>query len=186
MKVLALKSSIVGDNSFSSKLIDYFVENTNAEVKIRDLAADPVPVLDIAALGALNTPDSDIQKLSNEFIAELQDVDLVVVAAPMYNFNIPTQLKNYIDFIQRAGVTFRYSAEGPEGLIKNTRALCISTRGGFHAANGTDTVVPVVKNALGLIGIPADFVLVEGLNIDKATADAAMEKARKEILTYAK
>lgn len=127
--VLVLKSSILAGYSQSSQLADSFVDEWKAAhgsdgITVRDLAANPLPVLDGELVGALRPSDAALTprqqealNLSDELIAELKAHDIVVIAAPMYNFNIPTQLKNYFDLVARAGVTFRYSENGPEGLI---------------------------------------------------------------------
>ncbi len=108
-KVLVLKSSILATYSQSNQLADFFVEqwanaHSNDTITVRDLAAQPIPVLDGELVGAMRPSDAPLtprQKealaLSDELIAELQANDTIVIAAPMYNFNIPTQLKNYFD-----------------------------------------------------------------------------------------
>lgn len=196
-KVLVLKSSILAGYSQSSQLADFYVEQAKAqgkEVTVRDLAANPIPVLDGELVGAMRpseTPLSPRQQealdLSNELIAELQAHDEVVIAAPMYNFNIPTQLKNYFDLIARAGVTFRYTEAGPEGLVKGKKAVVISSRGGIHKDTPTDLLTPYVKLFLGFIGITdVEFVFAEGIAYgpevaSKATAEA--KDAIKQIVT---
>lgn len=128
-KVLVLKSSILAGYSQSNQLSDYFVEqwrekHSADEITVRDLAANPIPVLDGELVGALRPSDAPLTPrqqealaLSDELIAELKSHDVIVIAAPMYNFNISTQLKNYFDLVARAGVTFRYTENGPEGLV---------------------------------------------------------------------
>ena len=92
------------------------------------------PVLDGELVGALRPSDAPLTPrqqealaLSDELIAELQAHDVIVINAPMYNFNIPTQLKNYFDLVARAGVTFRYTENGPEGLVKGKRAVVLTS-----------------------------------------------------------
>ncbi|MBP2197839.1 FMN-dependent NADH-azoreductase [Pantoea cypripedii] len=194
-KVLVLKSSILAGYSQSSQLADFYVEQAKSkgdEVTVRDLAADPIPVLDGELVGALRPSDTPLSPrqqealtLSDALIAELQAHDVVVIAAPMYNFNIPTQLKNYFDLIARAGVTFRYTEAGPEGLVKGKRAVILSSRGGIHKDTPTDLLTPYVKVFLGFIGITdVNFVFAEGIAYGpevatKATSDA--KDAIKEI-----
>ncbi|MDE1187937.1 MAG: FMN-dependent NADH-azoreductase [Pantoea sp.] len=194
-KVLVLKSSILAGYSQSSQLADFYVEQAKSngdEVTVRDLAADPIPVLDGELVGALRPSDAPLSPrqqealaLSDALIAELQAHDVVVIAAPMYNFNIPTQLKNYFDLIARAGVTFRYTEAGPEGLVKGKRAVILSSRGGIHKDTPTDLLTPYVKLFLGFIGITdVNFVFAEGIAYGpevatKATSDA--KDAIKEI-----
>lgn len=196
-KVLVLKSSILAGYSQSSQLADFYIEQAKAqgkEVTVRDLTANPIPVLDGELVGAMRPSDTPLSPrqqealdLSDELIAELQAHDEVVIAAPMYNFNIPTQLKNYFDLIARAGVTFRYTEAGPEGLVKGKTAVVISSRGGIHKDTPTDLLTPYVKLFLGFIGITdVEFVFAEGIAYgpevaSKATAEA--KDAIKQIVT---
>ncbi|STU71400.1 FMN-dependent NADH-azoreductase [Klebsiella pneumoniae subsp. ozaenae] len=119
---------------------------------MRDLAANPIPVLDGELVGALRPSDAPLTPrqqealaLSDELIAELKGNDVIVIAAPMYNFNIPTQLKNYFDLVARAGVTFRYTEKGPEGLVTGKRAVVVTSRGGIHKDTPTDLVTPYLS-----------------------------------------
>ncbi|ORM75454.1 FMN-dependent NADH-azoreductase [Pantoea deleyi] len=191
-KVLVLKSSILAGYSQSSQLADFYVEQAKAqgkEVTIRDLAANPIPVLDGELVGAMRPSDTplsarqqDALNLSDELIAELQAHDEVVIAAPMYNFNIPTQLKNYFDLIARAGVTFRYTEAGPEGLVTGKKAVVISSRGGIHKDTPSDLLTPYVKLFLGFIGITdVEFVLAEGIAYGPEVASKATAEAKDAI-----
>ncbi|MGT3352565.1 FMN-dependent NADH-azoreductase [Yersinia enterocolitica] len=194
-KVLVLKSSILATYSQSNQLADFFVEQWKAahagdEITVRDLAAQPIPVLDGELVGALRPSDAELTPrqqealaLSDELIAELQSNDVIVMAAPMYNFNIPTQLKNYFDLIARAGVTFRYTEKGPEGLITGKRAIILTSRGGIHKDTPTDLVVPYLRLFLGFIGITdVEFVFAEGIAYGPEVATKAQADA-KELLT---
>lgn len=194
-KVLVLKSSILATYSQSNQLADFFVEQWKAahagdEITVRDLAAQPIPVLDGELVGALRPSDAALTPrqqealaLSDELIAELQANDVIVMAAPMYNFNIPTQLKNYFDLIARAGVTFRYTEKGPEGLITGKRAIILTSRGGIHKDTPTDLVVPYLRLFLGFIGITdIEFVFAEGIAYGPEVATKAQADA-KELLT---
>lgn len=194
-KVLVLKSSILATYSQSNQLADFFVEQWKAahagdEITVRDLAAQPIPVLDGELVGALRPSDAELTPrqqealaLSDELIAELQANDVIVIAAPMYNFNIPTQLKNYFDLIARAGVTFRYTEKGPEGLITGKRAIILTSRGGIHKDTPTDLVVPYLRLFLGFIGITdVEFVFAEGIAYGPEVATKAQADA-KELLT---
>lgn len=190
-KVLVLKSSILATYSQSNKLADFFVEqwgqtHGNDTITVRDLAANPVPVLDGELVGALRPSEApltprqqDALALSDELIAELQANDTIVMAAPMYNFNIPTQLKNYFDLIARAGVTFRYTENGPEGLVKGKRAIILTSRGGIHKGTQTDLVEPYLRLFLGFIGITdVEFVFAEGIAFGPEVATKAQEDAQ--------
>ena len=191
-KVLVLKSSILAGYSQSGQLADFYVEQAKSagdDVTVRDLAANPIPVLDGELVGALRPSEAPLTPrqqealaLSDELIAELQAHDTVVIAAPMYNFNIPTQLKNYFDLIARAGVTFRYTEAGPEGLVKNKRAVIISSRGGIHKDTPTDLLTPYVKLFLGFIGITdVNFVFAEGIAYGPEVATKASTEAKEAI-----
>lgn len=191
-KVLVLKSSILAGYSQSSQLADFYIEQAQAkgdQITVRNLAANPVPVLDGELVGALRPSDAPLSPrqqealaLSDELIAELQAHDVIVMAAPMYNFNIPTQLKNYFDLIARAGVTFRYTEAGPEGLVKGKRAVILSSRGGIHKDSPSDLLTPYVKLFLGFIGITdVEFVLAEGIAYGPEVATKATSEAKDAI-----
>ncbi|RPD97838.1 FMN-dependent NADH-azoreductase [Candidatus Pantoea deserta] len=191
-KVLVLKSSILAGYSQSSQLADFYVDEAKAkgdQVTVRDLAANPIPVLDGELVGALRPSDAPLTPrqqealdLSNALIEELQAHDVVVIAAPMYNFNIPTQLKNYFDLVARAGVTFRYTEAGPEGLVKGKRAVILSSRGGIHKDTPSDLLTPYVKLFLGFIGITdVNFVFAEGIAYGPEVATKATDDAKNAI-----
>ncbi|MFM2483002.1 FMN-dependent NADH-azoreductase [Celerinatantimonas sp. YJH-8] len=190
-KVLVLKSSILGDYSQSSKLIDEFTQGLDAELTIRDLAVTPIPVLDGELIGALsgngelNARQQDVLALSDQLIKEAKEADLIVMAAPMYNFGIPTQLKTWIDLIARAGVTFRYTETGPVGLIDNTKVLVVSSRGGLHKNGGTDHMTPYLKTLLGFLGMTdVEFVYAEGLAMGDEVAAPQLEQAKAQLAAY--
>ncbi len=193
-KVLVLKSSILAGYSQYNQLSDYFVEqwreqHSADQVTVRDLAANPVPVLDGELVGALRPSDAALTPrqqaalaLSDELIAELKEHDIVVIAAPMYNFNIPTQLKNYFDLVARAGVTFRYTEKGPEGLITGKRAVILTSRGGIHKDTPTDLLVPYLNLFLGFIGITdVNYVFAEGIAYGPEVATKAQSDAKAAI-----
>jgi FMN-dependent NADH-azoreductase len=192
-KVLVLKSSILAGYSQSGQLSDYFVEQWREqhpadEITVRDLAANPIPVLDGELVGALRPAmpadprQQEALALSDELIAELQAHDVIVINAPMYNFNIPTQLKNYFDLVARAGVTFRYTENGPEGLVKGKRAVVLTSRGGIHKDTPTDLVAPYLSVFLGFIGITdVNFVFAEGIAYGPEVATKAQTDAKAAI-----
>ncbi|WP_241622872.1 FMN-dependent NADH-azoreductase [Rosenbergiella australiborealis] len=191
-KVLILKSSILAEYSQSNHLADFYAEQAKAKgdtVTIRDLAANPIPVLDGELVGALRpseAPLSDRQQkaltLSDQLIEELKAHDVIVFGAPMYNFNISTQLKNYFDLIARAGVTFRYTDKGPEGLITGKKAVVLSTRGGIHKDTPTDLVTPYLALFLGFIGLTdVTTVLAEGMAYGPEFATKSLDQAKAEI-----
>ncbi|MCM2972494.1 FMN-dependent NADH-azoreductase [Larsenimonas suaedae] len=193
-RLLVLKSSILATYSQSTQLADYTIEQWRARhgddsVTVRDLAESPVPMLDNELIGAIRPSDApmsarqeEVHELSNALIDELKAHDTIVITAPMYNFSIPTQLKAYFDLIARAGVTFRYTENGPEGLLENKQALVITTRGGIHKGTAEDMVAPYVATFLGFIGITdVETVYAEGLAMGQESAEQAQASAREEI-----
>lgn len=195
INILALKSSILGDYSSSSKLIDELLakyKQQQATITEHDLAQHPLPVLDGEIATAMRSPEelNDKQRnalvLSDKLISELVSADLLVIAAPMYNFMIPTQLKNWIDLVARAGKTFSYSEQGPKGLLSGTRAIIVTTRGGMHKEQASDQQIPYLKNILNFIGISdVEVVYAESLAMGPETAELNIEQARKQLSVFA-
>ncbi|AMO82504.1 MULTISPECIES: FMN-dependent NADH-azoreductase [Hafniaceae] len=196
--VLVLKSSILANYSQSNVLADYFVDqwrqqHSDDKIQVRDLAADPIPVLDGELVGALRPSDApltprqqDALELSNTLIEELQASDVIVITAPMYNFNISTQLKNYFDLVARAGVTFRYTEAGPEGLLKGKKVYVLTSRGGIHKDTNTDLVTPYLRVFLGFIGLTdVEFVFEEGIAYGPEMATKAQQDAKALITQLA-
>ncbi|WP_323990486.1 FMN-dependent NADH-azoreductase [Pseudomonas canadensis] len=177
MKLLHIDSSILGDNSASRQLSAGVVKAWQAaepgvEVTYRDVAAEGFNHFSGATLGALGTPADQRSaaqqheaELSAKTLAEFLAADAVVIAAPMYNFTIPTQLKAWIDRIAVAGQTFRYSEAGPEGLCGNKKVIVVSTSGGLHAGQATGVAhEDYLKVLLGFLGITdIEFVRAHGL-----------------------
>ncbi|KFA99378.1 FMN-dependent NADH-azoreductase [Vibrio sp. ER1A] len=171
-KTLVLKSSILGDYSQSNQIIDQAIEG-KSDVIIRDLATNPVPVLNMEVATALrgNSEDlapelQEIVKLSDDLIEELKSANKVIIAAPMYNFMIPTQLKNYFDLIARAGVTFTYTETGPVGLIQEKEVVVLTTRGGIHKDTSRNSMNDYLATILGFLGMTdVQFIYAEALNM---------------------
>jgi len=192
--VLQINSSLAGDAAASSVLADRVVAGLVARqpgtrVARRNLARDPLPHLDAARLGALakvaalRTPaESAVVAEADAVIAEVQAASHLVIAAPMYNFAAPSTLKSWFDHLARAGVTFRYTATGPEGLLRGKRATLVTTRGGVHRDGPEDHLVPYVRTMLAFVGITdVEVVYAEGLALGAAPRDAALDRARVEI-----
>ncbi|EIA3185442.1 TPA: FMN-dependent NADH-azoreductase [Vibrio parahaemolyticus] len=192
-RVLALKSSILGDYSQSNKLVEDFIKNVDQDkLTVRDLAANPLPVLDFAVATALRATEDLPQEqqavvdLSDTLIEEVKAADTLVIAAPMYNFTIPTQLKNWIDLIARAGVTFKYTENGVQGLIEGKKAIVVTTRGGIHKDSPTDNVTPYLRTVLGFVGITdVEFVYAEALNMGDDAASKGISEAQSQLSTMA-
>lgn len=187
--VLVLKSSILGNHSQSNGLIDHLVgalaDNTIVE---RNLAENPLPVLDGEIAMGLRGGDNLSEKqqsaleLSNTLIEEVKNSDTIVIGAPMYNFAIPTQLKNWFDLIARAGVTFSYTENGPVGLLTGKKVIIVTTRGGMHKDSATDTMIPYLKTVLGFVGLTdVNVVYSEALNMGDDMATKGIETAKADI-----
>ncbi|HEV7986789.1 MAG TPA: NAD(P)H-dependent oxidoreductase [Steroidobacteraceae bacterium] len=192
--LLQINASIQGESGQSSQLANRFVaawrtQHPEGRVVRRDLAADPVPHLTAERFGAfLTAPEqrSDAQhaiaNYSDTLIEELRRADVIVLGLPMYNFGIPSQLKAYFDHIARAGHTFRYTAQGPVGLLGGKKVYAFAARGGLYAGAPLDTQTPYVRDFLGFLGIrDVEFVFAEGLAIDAQRRDSALNAARARI-----
>ena len=194
MNILQVNSSARGESSHSTRLADRIVlrlrdADPEARLSVRDLNRDLHPVLDEAALAALFAPPEQrtpVQAarvaLDDVLIAEIKAADVVVLGVPMYNFGVPSQLKNWIDAISRAGVTFRYTANGPNGLLKGKTVYVALTRGGRYRNTPADTMVPYLKTVLSFLGMTAvHFVYAEGLALGAAAEESAIASAYEEI-----
>ena len=154
MNILQINSSARVAGSHSSNLANQVSarllgQHGDAKLTLRDLAVTPQPTLDETALQALFTPadqrtpeQADRVALDDALIAEVQAADVLVIGAPMYNFGISAQLKNWIDAISRAQVTFRYTANGQEGLLKGKKVYVVLTRGGLYRNTPNDKQMP--------------------------------------------
>jgi FMN-dependent NADH-azoreductase len=194
MKILQVNSSARSDASHSSRLSSAMVqriraENPGATLTVRDLSRTPHPPLDEFALGALFTgaeqrtgEQAARVKLDDALIAEIQAADVVVVGVPMYNFGIPSQLKNWIDAISRAQVTFRYTDKGPEGLLKGKRLYVALARGGMYRNTPNDPQVPYLRMAFGFLGMTdMQFVYAEGLGMGPEAEQQGLASAHAQI-----
>ena len=175
--LLQINTSLWGANGQSTQLAERFAaswlaNNPQGRVITRDLSSDPVPHLTAERFGAfLAKPEERtaeqqaIVAYSDELIAELNAADVITLSAPMYNFSIPSTLRAYFDHVGRAGVTFRYTAAGPEGLIKGKKAYVFVTRGGVYP-EAADTQTAYLRQFLGFIGITdIEFIYAEGLSM---------------------
>ncbi|MEB2518333.1 FMN-dependent NADH-azoreductase [Pseudomonas sp. YuFO20] len=195
MKLLHIDSSILGDNSASRLLSGEVVKAWQAAepstvVTYRDLAADAISHFSGATLVAAgtaaelrNAAQQHEAELSASTLAEFLAADAVVIAAPMYNFTIPTQLKAWIDRIAVAGQTFRYTEAGPEGLCGGKKVVIVSTSGGLHAGQATGVAhEDYLKVLFGFIGITdIEFVRAHGLAYGDEVRGKAMNDAQAQI-----
>ena len=202
MNILQINSSARsfanGQGSQSTRLGNELVErlraaNPAATLTLRDLTANPHPALDETALGALFTPADSRSAdqharvaLDHALIEEVKAADVLVIGVPMVNFGITSQLKNWIDAIAKAGITFQYTATGPVGLIKGKKVYAVLTRGGIYRDQPHDTQVPYLRQTLGFLGITdIEFIYAEGLNMGPDAEAKALASARADILRIA-
>ena len=187
-KILNVISSPRGAASNSIKLANAIIDRLKeqdpaAAVQTRDLTNGPFPHLEEAHLNAFFTPieqHTDENKAairhSNEAIQEIMDADVLVIGAPMYNFGISSVLKSWFDHIGRAGITFKYTAEGPVGLVTGKKAYIAVTTGGVYSSGDAvayDFVTPYIKAFLAFIGITdVTVVRAEGFAVQELQATA--------------
>jgi FMN-dependent NADH-azoreductase len=184
--LLQIQTSLFENNGQSSRLASNFANewiaaNPDGRVIVRDIGHEPVPHLTAERFQAFLAKPADrtpaqqaIAGFSDALIEELRTADVIVLGLPMYNFGVPSSLKAYFDHIARAGVTFRYTEKGPEGLLKGKKAYVFATRGGLYAGTAADTQTSFVRDFLRFIGIEdVEFVYAEGL----AMGDAPKQKA---------
>ena len=195
MNILQINSSARTDASHSSRIAASLVTRVARAapgphtVVVRDLARQPHPPLHEATLQALFTPvnqrtpaQSARVALDDALIDEVQAADVIVVGVPMYNFGIPAALKNWIDAISRAKVTFQYTASGPEGLLKGKTVYFALTRGGFYRDTPADSQVPYLKMTFSFLGMTdLRLVYAEGLALGADAEQQALEGAQAQI-----
>ena len=191
--VLLLKSSILADYSQSNKMADYFIQqwqekNPEDTVTVRDLVNEPIPAIDGEILAAFGPSDTKTEQqqahldLSNTLIEEIKAHDVIVIAAPMYNFTISSHLKHYFDFIARSGHTFKYTEQGSVGLLENKRAFVLTSRGGIYKDTPADTMVPYMTLFLNFLGIKdVEFIFAEGTALGTDSVEKAHEQAQLHI-----
>ncbi|WP_417684494.1 FMN-dependent NADH-azoreductase [Pseudidiomarina gelatinasegens] len=183
MNILHLDSGIFVDQSVSRKLsrdiVTHLSQSSGVKVTHRDLVTNAVPHLDADTL--LDNENT----LSAELIAEIQAADVLVIGAPMYNFTIPTQLKAWLDRVLKAGVTFKYTEQGPVGLLTGKTAYIASGRGGIYSqgdAAALDHQESYLRNALAFIGITdVHVVRAEGLNMGDEPRQKGLSEAEEAI-----
>lgn len=194
MNILQINGSARATGANSTRVADaitarLMARHPDATVELRDLARDPHPMLDEAALGALFTPpeqrtpeQSARVALDDALIAQLKRADVIVLGVPMYNFGVSVQTKSWIDAIARAGQTFRYTANGPEGLVTGKKVYVGLARGGVYRDTPHDAQVPYLKGVLGLMGMTdVEFIYAEGVNMGPERAQAAFEAVDAQI-----
>ena len=196
--LLQIQASLFSDHGQSSRLARQFVaawrdSEPNNRLVVRDLAADPVPHLTAERFQAFlakpeeRSPEQRVvAEYSQGLIDELRSADVIVIGLPMYNFGVPSTLKAYFDHIARAGLTFRYTANGPEGLLTGKKAYVFAARGGLYAGTPLDTQTAYVRDFLRFLGIEdVEFIYAEGLAMGDERKSTALEAAGRTIRSIA-
>jgi FMN-dependent NADH-azoreductase len=195
MNILIVSSSANGERSVSGQLAARYAEAaraTNPATRIvrRDVGAEPLPHLTAATVAAIKgepatEAEHEARVLSDRLIGELKAADVVVIASPMYNFGMSSTLKAWFDHVARAGITFRYTAEGPEGLLKGKKTVVIESRAGFYGEGGTphmDGQEPHLRALLGFVGLDdVSWIRAEKLAFGPEAAAASIEAAAREL-----
>lgn len=192
-RILLVTSSILGEHGQSNALANHLRERAAGRDELaithRDLAVDSLPHLGLEELSSWQVAADErsaeqqvLAQRSDDLIDELQAHDVLVLAVPMYNFGIPSQLKAWFDRVMRAGTTFRYTEQGPVGLVKGKHAVILAARGGQYAGTENDTQTPHLKAMLGMIGITdVSTIYAEGLAMGDGLRNAALKEARQAI-----
>lgn len=184
--ILRIDTSARREGSVSRDLADRIIARfPDATVTTRDLAPG-LPLIDETWVGANFTPEADRSPeqratlaLSDALISELKAADTLVIGLPIYNFGVPATLKAWVDQVARAGVTFRYSEAGPEGLLTGKRAIIAVASGGTEAGSEIDFATGYIRHVLGFIGISqVDFVTADRMALNP---EATLQSAHGQI-----
>jgi FMN-dependent NADH-azoreductase len=185
MKLLHVDSSALGTHSVTRELGRAFVDawtrnKSGTEVIYHDLAANPLPHW--APVADASDP---AVRAGNELLDEFLAADVVVIGTPMYNFSIPSTLKAWIDRVAVAGKTFRYGANGPEGLAGGKRVIIVSARGGIYSegpAEAMDFQEDYLRKVFGFLGVTdVEIVRAEGVNLSPENKVRAIGAALEAI-----
>ncbi len=200
--LLFVTSSLMGEQSRSRQLAADYIAAARAAtpgltVVERHLTPDNSPHLGMDALAGFGaapearTPaQAAAVQLADAIVEEVEAADTIVLAVPMYNFSVPSTLKAWLDHVARAGRTFKYTANGPEGQLKNKRVIVVESRGGFYAgdapAKGMDFQEPYLRAFFGFVGITdVSFVRVEGQAIGPDVAAKGLAAAKSAVAALA-
>lgn len=196
--ILQVNNSVFGDDGVSSRLADTFVAQERAkrdDVRVlrRNLGDHPVPHLTADRFkAALTAPDERTSEqareaaIADELVEELLAADVLVIGVPVYNFQVPSPLKAWFDHVARAGTTFRYTEDGPEGLLKGRKAYVFVASGGQYEGTDMDFVAPYLRHMLGFLGIDdVTVVRAEGMAMGEDTSRQALDEANERILALA-
>ncbi|MPT49195.1 MAG: FMN-dependent NADH-azoreductase [Sphingobium sp.] len=194
--LLVIRSSATGAASVSNALIDGFLADAKAaaadiSVNDRNLDTNPIDHIRAETLAGIGRPAPEteaakpIRELSDALIAEVKAADVIVIGAPMYNFSLATTLRSWFDHVLRAGATFQYTENGPEGFLGDKRVIIVATRAGAYSegeAAAMDFQIPYLRQLLAFVGITnVDVVLVEKLAFGEEAASASIAAGKNEL-----
>ncbi|MGY6551589.1 MAG: FMN-dependent NADH-azoreductase [Erythrobacter sp.] len=192
--LLYITTSINGadgvSRGFGDKLAHGLAKKSGARVISRDLAANDLPFVSAERFAANLTPpaerdarQAELAAIADELIAELQAADTIVIASPVYNFCVPATLKAWADLVARAGTTFKYTENGPVGLLTGKKAYLAISSGGTPMGADYDYMSPYLKHFLGFLGIEvAELIAADGMMGEDADAKQAAAHARVDEL----
>ena len=183
MKVLHISASARHEGSLTRRVAAELVERLGAATVVdRDVARHTPGLVDDAWVAAnFTAPEARDAAMtarlaeSDALVDELAAADVVVISAPIYNFGVPAALKAWIDMIGRVGRTFRYTAEGPVGLLEGKRAFVVTASGGTGFGSDIDFATPYLRHILGFVGIDE----VEVLGAERGDVDGALARVRE-------
>lgn len=196
MKLLHIDSSITGSDSITRRLSQDIVAQQRAahpglQVEYLDLAAQAPQPLSLNALGFRMPADdaaiTETQRQENEvseaLVSQLIAADIVVIGAPMYNFTIPAQLKSWLDRVAQAGRTFKYTENGPVGLLGDKTVILALSRGGIYSANpAMEHQESYLKSIFGFMGVTdIRVVRAEGMNMGPEHRERGLAQAQADI-----
>lgn len=192
--LLQINSSLFGDGGQSTTLAQAFVDawktdHPDGVVTVRNASGDAIPHLTGERFAAFlanpeaRTPEQQaIAGFSDTLIEEIRRADTVVIGLPLYNYGIPSSLKAYFDHVARAGITFRYTEKGPQGLLTGKKVFVFAARGGQYAGTPMDSQTRFMRDFLAFIGMTdVEFIYAEGLAMGDASKAASLAKARAVI-----
>lgn len=195
LRVLRIDASSRYEGSVTRKLVDDFIKQLDTrerkiQITHRDLAGEQLPFIDEQWIGANFTPvdqrnlsQKAILAQSDRLVKEVQDADILVVGVPIYNFGVPAALKAWIDLIARAGLTFRYTDNGPVGLLKNKKAFLVFASGGTPIGSEIDFASDYLRHVLGFVGIDdVELISAERLNANNADSRQAAQHQIQQVV----
>jgi len=193
--ILHVSASISGNDSTSRALGDRLTQRLSdhhgAQVIERDLSTNDIPFIDgvrfeanLTAPEDRNTAQSELAQIGDELIEELRGADVVVISSPMYNFAVPATVKAWADLVARAGTTFRYAENGPEGLLTGRSAYIVSTSGGTPFGGEMDFTTTWLAFFVKFLGIEHKATFTAPAILGE-NAQETIAQTRREIDEYA-